>query len=59
MPLDSGIDPETVMRELRVGVNIVDLQRFREALPAAQRRAVAALLKVARIFQRAQTHASR
>jgi uncharacterized membrane protein YccC len=45
MPLDSGIDPETVMRELRVGVNIVDLQRFREALPAARRRAVAALLK--------------
>ena len=45
MPPDIGIGPETVMRELRVGVNIVDLQRFREALPAARRQAVAALLK--------------
>ena len=45
MPADTGIDPETVMRELRVGVNIVDLQRFREALPAVQRQAVAALLQ--------------
>jgi hypothetical protein len=45
MPLDSGVGPETVIRELRVGVNIVDLQRFREALPAVQRQAVAALLK--------------
>jgi uncharacterized membrane protein YccC len=45
MPPDTGIDPETVMRELRVGVNVVDLQRLRQELPAAQRRAVAALLK--------------
>jgi uncharacterized membrane protein YccC len=49
-PADAGIGPETVMRELRVGVNIVDLQRFREALPAAQRQAVAALLKALQCY---------
>ena len=60
MPADSGVGPETVMRELRVGVNIVDLQRFRNALPAAQRQAVAALLKALHgYFSAQQTHATR
>ena len=44
LPVASEIDPEAVMRELRVGINIVDLQIARNELPAGQQQAVVALL---------------
>lgn len=45
LPGESRLDPERVLSELRIGLNIADLQRLRTDLPPSQSHAVAMLLQ--------------